>query len=56
MYLAMCMDGSMMLSFLLFLLILGVVCGTPIVLALIVFVRCANARQKRMAAESPILR
>ena len=56
MYLAMCMDGGMLLSFLLFLLILGVICGTPLVLALIAFVRWANARQKRMAAESPILR
>ena len=51
MYLAMCMDGGMLLSFLLFLVILGVICGTPLVIGVVALANWLGARRKRMAAD-----
>jgi uncharacterized iron-regulated membrane protein len=56
MYPAMCFDEGMLISMLLGLLVLGVLCCTPVVFAFVALVRWADARQKRTAAESPILR
>lgn len=52
MCLAFCFDTSMLVGALCFLLLLGAVCCTLLVLALVVFARWADARQKRLAAET----
>ena len=51
MYLAMCMDGGMLLSFLLFRVIVGIICGTPLVLGVVALVNWLGARRKRMAVD-----
>ena len=52
MYLAMCADTGMLVGILIFFLVVGAVCITPVILALAAFVKWADARQKRLAADS----
>ena len=56
MYLAMCFDEGMLISMLVGLLVLGVLCGAPLVLAFVALLQWADERQKRPATESPTLR
>ena len=56
MYLALCFDEGMLIRALFGLLILGVLCGTPIILGLLAFARWADARRERPAANAPNLR
>jgi hypothetical protein len=55
MCLALCYDTSLFVGLLLFVIVLGAIGATPIVLGVVALLRRADARQKRMAAESPIL-
>ena len=56
MYLAMCADTGMLIGILLYALMLGALICAPFIFASVVFLKWADARQKRKAAESPILR
>ena len=49
---AMCMDGGMLIGILLTFLAIGAVCVTPIIFALVAFVRWADARHNRLAANA----
>jgi hypothetical protein len=50
MLLAMCFDGSMLISLLFFVVITGALVLTPVILGLVALSKWADARQKRMAA------
>ena len=50
MCLAMCFDTGMLIRMLFGLLVLGVICGTPLVIGVVAFANWLGARRKRMAA------
>ncbi len=56
MCLAVCFDTGIIIGVIFYVLLLGAVVLTPFVLAFVALVRWADARQRRMAAESPTLR
>jgi hypothetical protein len=56
MYLAMCADTSMLVGILFYVLLLGALVCAPFIFAFVALLRWADARQKRLAAESPTLR
>lgn len=56
MYLAICFDTSMLIGMMVGLLVLGALGCAPLIYGVVALLKWAEARQKRLAAESPSLR